>query len=148
MKEKYFKYAKLAAKKADYEGASSVKIGAVAVYKGSILAESWNTNKTSPLQAKYNIYRFKDDRYPAKAHCETLLIQRLKNICGKDFPWDKIDIYIYREYKNGLLANCAPCPSCHKMLMDYGIKRVFYTSNYGYIQENFIYENQCRIRPH
>ena len=72
MKVKYFKYAKEAAKKADYEGASSVKIGAVAIYKGSVVAEAWNSNKTSPLQKKYNIYRFKDDRFPTKMHCETL----------------------------------------------------------------------------
>ena len=60
MKERFFKFAREASKKADYKGAntSSPAIGAVAVLKGSIVAEAWNTNKTSPLQAKYNIYRY------------------------------------------------------------------------------------------
>ena len=58
MNERFFKFAKAASLKADYCGSSGrPAIGAVAVYKGSIVAEAWNTNKTSPLQAKYNIYR-------------------------------------------------------------------------------------------
>lgn len=139
MKEKFFKKARLAALKSDYVGSSSSPhIGAVAVYKGIVIAEAWNSNKTSPLQKKYNVYRFSDTRYPSKMHCETLLIQRLRNICGDNIPWSKIDIYIYREYKDKSLANSAPCPSCHQLLLDYGIKRVFYTTNYGYAREDFI----------
>ena len=67
MNERFFKFAKAASKKADYCGSSgSPAIGAVAVYKGSIVAEAWNTNKTSPLQAKYNVYRYNNPTLPVQ----------------------------------------------------------------------------------
>ena len=60
--ERFFKFAREASKKADYCGDNgkghAPAIGGVAVLKGSIVAEAWNTNKTSPLQAKYNKYRY------------------------------------------------------------------------------------------
>ena len=74
MNERFFKFAREASKKADYKNrgtSNSPAIGAVAVYKGSIVAEAWNTNKTSPLQAHYNVYRYEPANTPCKAHCET-----------------------------------------------------------------------------
>ena len=69
MRERYFKFAKQAAQRADYKGTrSSPAIGAVAVYKGAIVADAWNTNKTSPLQARYNVYRYAGADTPCKAH--------------------------------------------------------------------------------
>ena len=96
MNERFFQFARRAAKKADYCGSNACApaIGAIAVYKGSIVAEAWNTNKTSPLQSRYNIYRFESDKYPAKTHCETMLIQRLRWKFGDSIQWDKVDIYL------------------------------------------------------
>ena len=64
MNIRYFKFAKQASLKATYKGSNNFApaIGAIAVYKGSIVAEAWNSDKTSPLQAKYNIYRFRANR--------------------------------------------------------------------------------------
>ena len=140
MNQRFFKFARQAAMKADYHGTNSCApaIGAVAVYKGSIVAEAWNTNKTSPLQQKYNQYRFNPINFPAKTHCETMLIQRLRWKFGDNIQWDKVDIYLYREYKDGSLANSRCCESCYHMLLDLGVKRIFYTSTRGFIEENFI----------
>ena len=138
MKERYFKFAREAAQWADYQGTRSAPaIGAVAVYKGSLVAEAWNTNKTSPLQARYNVYRFKDSDTLDKAHCETQLCQRLRWKFGDSIKWDKVDIYLYREYKDGSLACSRPCPSCMAMLRDFGLKRIFYTTEDGYVEEKF-----------
>ena len=135
MKERYFKFAKLAAQFADYHGTRSApEIGAVAVYKGSIVAEAWNTDKTSPLQARYNVYRFNADT-PDKAHAEVALIQRLRWKFGDGIDWSKVHIYLYREYKDGRLAPSRPCPSCMAMLRDFGIKKVMYTTEDGFAEE-------------
>ena len=69
MKERYFKFARAASMTATYTGSHrfSPMIGACAVYKGTIVATASNSNKTSPLQAKYNIYRFIADT-PDKSH--------------------------------------------------------------------------------
>lgn len=136
MKERYFKFAREAAHWADYQGTRSAPaIGAVAEYKGSLVAEAWNTNKTSPLQARYNVYRFRDADTPDKAHCETQLCQRLRWKFGDGINWSKVHIYLYREYKDGKLACSRPCQSCMAMLRDFGIKKIFYTTEDGYAEE-------------
>ena len=136
MKERYFKFAKIAAQFSDYKGTRSAPaIGAVAVYKGSIVAAAANTNKTSPLQKYYNIYRYEPADTPCKAHCETQLIQRLRWRFGNNLDWARVHIYIYREYKNGKLAPSRPCPSCMAMLRDFGIKKIMYTTEDGFAEE-------------
>ena len=138
MNKRYFQFAREAAKWADYQGTRSAPaIGAVAIYKGSLVAEAWNTNKTSPLQARYNIYRFRDADTPDKAHCETQLCQRLRWRFGDNIKWDKVEIYLYREYKDGNLAPSRPCKSCMAMLKDFGIKKIYYTTEDGYVEEKF-----------
>lgn len=139
MNTRFFKFAREAAKKADYTGSSSSpSIGAVAVYKGSIIAEAWNTNKTSPLQARYNIYRYYNPSVPPKNHCETALVQKIRWKFGDNLQWDKVDIYLYREYKDGRLACSRPCTSClHMLKEEFGIKRIFYTTDEGFVEERF-----------
>lgn len=138
MNERFFKFAREASKKSDYTGSSSSPaIGAVAVYKGSIIAEAWNTNKTSPLQARYNIYRYHNPFVPPKNHCETALVQKIRWKFGDNLQWDKVDIYLYREYKDGRLACSRPCPSCEKLLHDVGIRTICHTIDGGYVEEKF-----------
>lgn len=136
MKERYFKFAREAAKLADYHGTRSAPaIGACAIYKGSIVAEAWNTNKTSPLQARYNVYRYAPADTPCKAHAEASLIQKLRWKFGAEIDWSRVHIYIYREYKDGTLAPSRPCPSCMALLRDIGIKKVMYTTEDGFAEE-------------
>lgn len=141
MNERFFKFARQASLKADYKGgkrSNSPAIGAVAVMKGSIVAEAWNTDKTSPLQAKYNKYRYHNPSLQDKSHCETVLCQRLRWKFGDSLDWSKVDIYLYREYKDGSLAMSRPCRSCiHMLKEEFRVKRIFYTSPDGYIEERF-----------
>ena len=141
MNKRFFKFARQASLKADYRScgrSNAPAIGGIAVWKGSIVAEAWNTNKTSPLQAKYNYYRYHNESLPAKCHCETQLIQRLRWKFGENLDWSRVDIYLYREYKDGSLALSRPCTSCIHMLKDeFGIKRIFYTTPDGFVEENF-----------
>ena len=138
MKVRFFKFAREASMKATYQGSHrfSPMICAVAVYKGSIVATACNSNKTSPLQARYNVYRFNADT-PDKCHCETVLVQKLRWKFGDSLDWTKVHIYLYREYKNGQIAPSRPCPSCMAMLKELGIKRIAYTTDDGYAEEKF-----------
>lgn len=139
MNKRYFKFAREAAMQSTYTGSHnfSPAIGAVAIYKGSIVATACNTNKTSPLQAQYNVYRYRDSDTLSKAHAETVLVQRLRWKFGDSIDWSKIHIYLYREYKNGNLAPSRCCPSCMAMLRALGIKKIFYTTEDGYVEEKF-----------
>ena len=138
MNKRYFKFAREASKEATYTGSHrfSPMIGACAVYKGTIVATACNTNKTSPLQAKYNVYRFNANT-PDKSHCETSLIQKLRWKFGTSLDWTKVHIYLYREYKDGRLAPSRPCPSCMAMLKELNIKRIYYTTEDGFVEEKF-----------
>ena len=112
-------------------------IGAAAIYKGALVATAANTNKTSPLQARYNVYRYKDADTPCKAHAETALVQKLRWKFGDSINWSKVHIYLYREYKDGGLAPSRCCPSCMAMLKSLGVKKIFYTTEDGYAEEKF-----------
>ena len=50
-------------------------------------------------------------------------------------------IYVYRVHKNGTLAMSRPCPSCMQLIKDVGIKRVFYTTENGYVYEKITQQN-------
>jgi len=138
LKERYFKFAKEASKQATYTGSHrfSPMIGACAEYKGTIVATAYNTNKTSPLQAKYNVYRFRADT-PDKAHAEISLIQKLRWKFGDSIDWSKVHIYLYREYKDGNLGPSRPCPSCMTLMRELGIKKIYYTTEDGFVEEKF-----------
>jgi len=138
MKVRFFKFAREASMKATYQGSHrfSPMIGVAAVYKGSIVATACNSNKTSPLQARYNIYRFNADT-PDKMHAEVALVQKLRWKFGDSLDWAKVHIYLYREYKDGHIAPSRPCPSCMAMLKELGIKRIAYTTDDGYAEEKF-----------
>lgn len=139
MKERYFKFAREASLNATYTGSHrfSPMIGAIAVYKGSIVATACNTNKTSPLQARYNVYRYKEVNTPSKCHAEVSLIQKLRWKFGDSIDWTKVHIYLYREYKDGTLAPSRPCPACMALLKELNIKKIFYTTEDGYVEEKF-----------
>lgn len=67
-----------------------------------------------------------------------MLIQRLRWKFGDNIQWNKVDIYLYREYKNGELACSRPCPSCLQLLKnDLQVKRIFYTTEDGFVEEKF-----------
>lgn len=136
MKERFFKFARDAAMLATYRSSHNFapRIGACAVYKGSIVATAQNSNKTSPLQARYNIYRFNADT-PDKCHAEMSLIQKIRWKFGDSIEWSRVHIYLYREYKNGSLAPSRPCTSCMAMLKEIGIKRIYYTTEHGFAEE-------------
>jgi len=138
MKERYFKFAKEASQRATYTGSHrfAPMIGVCAEYKGSIVATAWNTNKTSPLQARYNVYRFNADTLD-KAHAEVNLVHRLRWKFGDSIDWTKVHLYLYREYKDGRLAPSRPCPACMAMLKELHIKKIYYTTEDGYVEEKF-----------
>ena len=112
-----------------------VHIGCIAVYKGHILAVGYNTNKTHPLQKKYNkfrkMYNSKFEPVP-KSHAEISCLSQIKDM---DLDFSKIKLYIYRENKNGNLAICRPCKACMKLIDELGIKKIFYTVDGGFVNE-------------
>ena len=102
------------------------------MYKNHILSVGYNTNKTHPIQKKYNIYREmeKDKVEPSSGlHAEMMCLLGLKDM---DIDYSKVKLYIYREDQNGNLSNCRPCPACMELIDRLGIKKIYYTTENGY----------------
>lgn len=129
-----FKAAREASFESDYTG-GRMKIGCVIAYKGTILARSFNSDKTHPSQDKYNVYRFsKDDKgyLPPKGHAEVLALSKIKYL---NIDFSKVHVYIYRELANGKLGMCRPCKACLAALHEMRVKHIHYTTYDGYCHE-------------
>ncbi len=128
----FFNAARAVSKLSDFP---RVAVGSVAVYKHRIISSGCNSRKTDTLQKKYNIYRFVEDT-PASIHSE---IACLKPLVGrKDIDFRYVDLYVYRENKNGTPMLAHPCESCFNLIRDLGIRNIYYTNNGGYSHENIL----------
>lgn len=128
----YFEAARAVAQLSDFP---RIKIGCVAVYKHRIISSGCNSQKTAPLQKKYNIYRFSEDTSHSM-HAEMMCLKSL--IERNDIDFKYVDLYVYREYKNGELAPARPCESCMALIRKLGIKSIYYTNFQGYSHEEIL----------
>lgn len=139
MNKRFFKFAREASRFSTYKGSHNFcpHIGAVCEYKGTIIGRTWNSDKTSTMQARYNVYRYSDNSTLPKVHAEMRLLQQIRWKFGDSINWKKVHIYTYREYKDGKLANSRPCPACLEAMRQAGIKKFMYTTEEGYAEEKF-----------
>lgn len=134
--EHLFRMARAVSFQSDYCG--SARIGCIAVYKGSVLAKGFNSDKTHTIQSRYNVMRYKDigNRYlPSKIHGELAVLQKIKYL---DIDFSRVHIYVYRELKNGTMAMARPCPACMAAIKQLGIKHIHYTTECGFAAERII----------
>jgi deoxycytidylate deaminase len=89
------------------------KLGAVIVINGTPIAVGTNKSKTNPNAPFTGL------------HAE---ISAIRNT-GKTELRGSI-IFVYRETKRGIIAMAKPCADCQRKLKEFGIKRVFYTTDY------------------
>lgn len=112
-----------------------IKIGCVAVYKHKIISSGFNSCKTSPIQKKYNAYRFSANT-PHYLHAE---VSCLKPLIGrKDIDFKNVELFLYRENAKHELALSRSCPSCMRLISDLGIRYINYTTDNGYCLERII----------
>lgn len=126
--------------KSDYKSnCSSARVGCVIMYKGTILAKGYNSDKTHTTQAKYNKWRYREERnmkyLPSKIHAELMCLSKIKYL---DIDFSKVHIYTYRETKKGCIAMARPCPSCLAMIKELGIKYIHYSTDCGYAKETIV----------
>ena len=123
-----------ASKVAEISDFAKINIGCVAVYQGTIIGVGFNTNKTHPMQKKYNRYRNGENFIP-KLHAE---INCLNSIRYLDINFSKVKLYIYRKRKSAKYGICRPYPSCLAAIKDLGIKHIYYTTDEGFVYERMV----------
>lgn len=106
--------AKKASLKSDHH---SFLIGAVVFTKKNIISVGYNhLFKTHPIFNKINNLK------TLHAEASAILGARHLNLKGAS-------IAVYREHKDGTLAQAKPCKDCEELLRLYGIEKVYYTNN-------------------
>ena len=115
------------------------RVGCVIVVGNKVIGSGCNTVKSDPVQKHYNTrYReFAPAPYCDREHSLHAEIAALKSIpytVKVKTDWSKAEAYIYRIcpghfYKQGLAA---PCCACAHALADFGIKKVSFTTEYGF----------------
>lgn len=96
------------------------RLGAVLTKKNRIIGMGFNKNKTHTLSP-----------HPYKhlhAEISALLASSREELIGSH-------AYVYRETKQGILANARPCMSCFNALKEAGVSKIYYTNDAGYHEE-------------
>lgn len=129
---KYFDKAKHVAEISDY---SKTHVGCIAVYQGQVIGLGCNSNKTHPMQKRYNKYRYdpkyQNDTLP-KLHAEINCLNQIRHL---HINFSKVKLYVYRIRKDRPCGMARPCESCMAAIRDLGIRDVYYTTNQGYAYE-------------
>src|ERR1035437_6900824 len=110
MKERFFEVAKAMSK---HSGHDTHKMGAVIVKKNRRISTGYNKLKT----------------HPRSLHPQSMIHAELDCIlgCSKEDLLGA-DLYIYRQHKDGKVANAKPCIYCSKLIEQTGIKNIYYTN--------------------
>lgn len=132
LQNKYFQLAKNVSTLSDFN--KQYHIGCVVIYKNKVIADGYNTKRTSPTQKRYNKYRnFNEETINNGAlHAEIMALTRCKEM---SVDWNKVYLFVYREHKNGNRAISRPCLACMNAIKDRGIKKIYYTGDNSYIYE-------------
>lgn len=123
-----------AARKAAEESTFKVHVGAVAVYKGKVIASAASHEKTHPLQREWNRYRpFRQIGVCLpKIHAEMGVLAKLKKM---NVPMGEVKIYVYRVCKSREHGYARPCSACYHALLAAGLKVCYYTTDIGFCCE-------------
>lgn len=72
--------------------------------------------------------------YKISCHAEEMALKNFKNQCrrlGKRCRLGKIKVAVIRLDSFGELADSKPCHGCHQMMLNFGIKKVTYSTSQG-----------------
>lgn len=107
------------------------KIGAIIVCKNKLISAGTNSEKSHPVQKRYDKERGFKTHHSCHAEIRAILNSKLSDLSG-------CTIYTYRETKNKGLAMARPCAACLRMIKDYNIKIINYTTATGFCREILI----------
>jgi deoxycytidylate deaminase len=93
------------------------QVGAVVFNKGRIISVGYNSTKTHTKLMKYFSHA------TLHAECDAVLH------CPNPDALDGASMIVYRTKKNGSPAMSKPCPMCRQIMFEYGIKKVYWSTD-------------------
>lgn len=131
-----FQAARAEAMKSDYD---RFHIGCVITYKNKIIGAGHNSNKSHPMQRKYNRrYRkfncTKGQYIHDAVHAEIAAINSISYTTGIQVDFSKVKVFVYRICNGKELGygNARPCAACMNAIRELGIRHVFFSDDDGY----------------
>lgn len=117
------------------------QLGCVIMCGGQIVGSGYNTIKSDPTQKMYNIKHrpFEPGEYSNREHSLHAEMAALKSIpypVQQQLNWKKARAYVFRispgkPFGQGIAA---PCCACAHALADVGIRRVLFSTDYGFAE--------------
>lgn len=125
---RYYRTAKRASNQSSHYKA---KIGATIVLGNYVVSNGCSQEKSHTRQHQYDTrMNYHGTRSKLHAEIDALITSGRVDLTGAE-------IYVYREDKNGNIANSRPCVSCTQALKDAGVKHIYYTTTSGFAYEQF-----------
>ena len=132
---KDLKFIKISKELSNLSDFKQTHIGCCIVHKGSIISTGYNSEKSNPLQKRYNVFRnFENqERIMHKEHGEIAALSKLPwFVYENEFNLKRATIYVFRQHKNThTYAMSLPCPACMAAIKESGIGRIAYTIENG-----------------
>lgn len=141
MNKKDYRFFEMARQQALRSQFDRFHLGCVITYKGRVIGKGSNSDKTDPLQKRYNKERKfnKCGTQPVKhsVHAEIAALKSIPYPIQESIDWTKIKVYIYRiaPGKKLHIGSARPCLGCMKALRDRGIQNIYYTTDNGFAHE-------------
>lgn len=114
-------------------------LGCVLMEGSRVIAKGMNTLKTDPMQKDYNLqYRnFQEGAYcnhEHSIHAEMSAIKSISYPVSQKINWNRVKAYIFRispglPHGQGVAA---PCCACAHALADLGVKKIYFSTEYGF----------------
>jgi len=136
--KKHLKHALTLAHSSTY-GTKNIKIGAVLVDKRGNTYTGSNSNKSHPLQHRYNKHRFGVEIHDTIGHSLHAELAAIKSAINKRVDLTGAAIYIVRVgSKTFNFGMCRPCAACMGAILAVGITDIFYTTEQGVAHERVL----------
>ena len=113
-------------------------LGCVIAYKKHIIAMASNSEKTHPMQKRYNrkYMNFTKSKKPIvdSGHAEILALADIPYPLMQSIDWKQVRVYVYRISPGKRLGHglARPCKACMAALRDKGVKHVYFTTDDGF----------------
>jgi deoxycytidylate deaminase len=110
------------------------KIGSIISKGRKIISSGFNSlQKTHPIQAQYAQLVGRPEAIFLHAEMAALVEANSKGI-----DTNGAEIYVFRRGLAGDIRMARPCKICMRALIEHGIRKIHYTTDFGYAKEEII----------